>query len=37
MIVFLARIVDGITGGNISVAQAYVADISTKEERSVIF
>jgi multidrug resistance protein len=31
---FLARIIDGIAGGNIGTAQAYVADISTKEERS---
>ena len=32
-ILFLARIIDGLTGGNISVAQAVIADISTKEER----
>jgi MFS transporter, DHA1 family, tetracycline resistance protein len=33
VLIFLARAVDGITGGNISVANAYLADISTKEER----
>jgi len=31
---FIARIVDGISGGNISTAQAYIADITTPEERS---
>ena len=33
----LARIVDGITGGNNSVTQAYVADITTQEEKSYVF
>jgi MFS family permease len=32
--VLAARILDGITGGNISVAQAAMADSSTPEERS---
>lgn len=32
--VLAARILDGITGGNISVAQAAMADTSTPEERS---
>ena len=31
---FIARIVDGISGGNISTAQAYIADITSPEERS---
>src|SRR6266436_2079459 len=31
---FLGRIIDGITGGNISTAQAYIADITTKENRA---
>ena len=31
---FLARAVDGLTGGNVSVADAYVADISSDENRS---
>lgn len=31
---FIARTLDGITGGNIIVAQAYVTDISTKENRT---
>lgn len=31
---FLARILDGITGGNMSVAQAVVADETTGEERA---
>lgn len=29
-----ARAIDGLTGGNVSVAQAYIADISTKKDRS---
>lgn len=31
---FAARIIDGISGGNISTAQAYIADITPPEERS---
>jgi DHA1 family tetracycline resistance protein-like MFS transporter len=31
---FVGRIIDGITGGNISVAQAYIADITPPEQRS---
>lgn len=31
---FLARAIDGITGGNISVANAYLADISSEKSRS---
>jgi DHA1 family tetracycline resistance protein-like MFS transporter len=31
---FLGRILDGITGGNISTAQAYIADITTTEDRA---
>ncbi|MGD9534554.1 MAG: MFS transporter [Candidatus Nitrosocosmicus sp.] len=33
-ILFLARALDGITGGNISVANAYLADVSTNKNRS---
>ncbi|CAN5424104.1 MFS transporter [soil metagenome] len=33
LLIFIARAVDGITGGNISVANAYLADISAKDER----
>src|SRR6266700_3524406 len=33
-ILFLARVVSGFAGGNISAAQAYVADITTPAERS---
>lgn len=32
--IFLARIFDGFTGGNISVANAYLSDISTEEDRN---
>jgi multidrug resistance protein len=31
---FIARIIDGISGGNIATAQAYIADITAPEERS---
>ncbi|MBS9461955.1 MFS transporter [Flagellimonas sp. 389] len=34
VIIFLARIFDGFTGGNISVANAYLSDISTDEDRN---
>src|SRR4029077_3520403 len=33
-VLFLGRILDGITGGNISTAQAYIADSTTKEDRA---
>lgn len=33
-ILFLARLIDGITGGNMSTASAYIADISKPEERT---
>jgi multidrug resistance protein len=31
---FAGRIIDGISGGNISTAQAYIADVTTPEERA---
>ena len=31
---FVARIIDGISGANISTAQAYIADVTPPEERS---
>jgi MFS family permease len=33
LVLFIARSIDGITGGNISVANAYLADISSEENR----
>lgn len=33
-LMFLARILDGITGANISTAQAYIADVTTSENRA---
>ena len=33
-LLFLARIIDGASGGNIATAQAYIADVSTPENRS---
>jgi len=33
-LLFLARIIAGITGGNISIPQAYIADVTTPETRS---
>ncbi|MDQ3180196.1 MAG: MFS transporter [Acidobacteriota bacterium] len=33
-VVFLGRIIGGITGGNISTAQAYIADVTTRENRA---
>lgn len=34
LLIFLARAIDGITGGNISVANAYLSDNSSDENRS---
>ena len=31
---FLARIVDGLSGGNITTARAYIADVTTPEDRA---
>jgi MFS transporter, DHA1 family, tetracycline resistance protein len=36
-IVFLARIVDGLTAGNLSIAQAYIADVTAPKERARAF
>lgn len=33
LLLFVARALDGITGGNISVANAYLSDITTEEHR----
>lgn len=33
-LVFLGRIIGGITGGNISTAQAYIADVTSRENRA---
>jgi len=34
LMLFVGRIIDGISGGNISTAQAYIADVTTKENRA---
>jgi predicted MFS family arabinose efflux permease len=34
ILVFLGRIIGGITGANISTAQAYIADVTTRENRA---
>ena len=34
LVLFLSRILDGLTGGNISVAQAYITDITDEENRA---
>ena len=36
-VIALSRILDGITGGNASVTNAYVADITTPREKSYVF
>ena len=33
-LLFVGRIIDGISGGNISTAQAYIADVTTPENRA---
>jgi MFS family permease len=37
VIILLARIIDGITGGNSAVAEAYISDITTPEEKKTIY
>lgn len=34
LLLFISRMIGGLGGSNIAVAQAYIADITTKEERS---
>jgi len=34
LILFVARILDGLTGGNISVAQAYISDVTDAKNRA---
>lgn len=34
LILFISRILDGLTGGNISVAQAYIADVTDEQNRA---
>jgi MFS family permease len=36
-VVFLARVIDGLTAGNLSLAQAYISDVTTPEERAKSF
>jgi MFS transporter, DHA1 family, tetracycline resistance protein len=33
-VLFLSRLIDGVTGGNLSTAAAYIADVSKAEERA---
>ncbi|BCX14589.1 MAG: tetracycline resistance MFS efflux pump [Patescibacteria group bacterium] len=33
-LLFISRIIDGITGGNISIAQAYIADVTDNKNRA---
>src|SRR5690349_2639643 len=36
-VVFLARIIDGLTAGNLTVAQAYISDVTEPENRAKSF
>ena len=36
-LIFLSRIIDGLTAGNISLAQAYIVDVTKPEERTKSF
>jgi len=33
-VLFLSRLIDGLTGGNLSVAQAYIADVTDPKDRA---
>jgi MFS transporter, DHA1 family, tetracycline resistance protein len=37
LVLFAARIIDGITGGSITTARAYIADVTTEEDRARAF
>jgi MFS family permease len=37
VMLFLSRACDGLTGGNVSVANAYVADVTSEDDRSAAF
>jgi len=37
IIIALSRSFDGVTGGNVSVTNAYISDITTRDEKSYIF
>jgi DHA1 family tetracycline resistance protein-like MFS transporter len=34
VMLYLARTLDGVTGGNISIAQAYISDVTTPQQRT---
>src|SRR5215217_5934047 len=34
MLVYLSRVIDGFTGGNVSIAQAYISDVTDEKNRS---
>jgi MFS family permease len=36
-VVFLSRVIDGLTAGNLSLAQAYISDVTTPEKRAKSF
>ncbi len=36
-VVFLSRVIDGITAGNLSLAQAYIADVTAPKDRAKAF
>lgn len=36
-LIFLARIIDGLTAGNLSIAQAYISDVTKPENRTKAF
>src|SRR5207302_1032529 len=33
-LIYVSRIIDGISGGNVSTAQAYISDVTTPEKRA---
>jgi len=37
LVVFFARVIDGLTAGNLSIAQAYIADVTAPKERAKAF
>ena len=37
IVIAIARVIDGLTGGNVSVTNAYVSDVTTAEQKKTIF
>lgn len=37
LVIAFSRVIDGITGGNVSVAQAWISDVTSREDKAKVF